>query len=122
MFIIEGEDERKSDHVITLTGEDVVIPQHVREDPVALREQDEHENEAQEGQEDMQPYQEIRRGQHVWGAGLSLGRHPYNPHAIDPVIHAESAAEAAEARSRVQTVYDQGTFCIHASNYSFIIS
>lgn len=47
---------------------------------------------------------DIARHQHVWGSGVSLGRHPYNPHAIDPVIHAQSAAEAAEARSRIQAI------------------
>ena len=120
MFIIQGQDERESDHaIITLSSGDVVIPQHVGE-AVVSREQDEHENEAQEREEDIVeddeigddviglPDQEIRRYQHVWGAGVSLGRHPHNPHATDPVIHAESAAEAAEARSRLHTVNDEG--------------
>ena len=98
-------------------GEDVATPsEDVRESDVS-HEQEEHENEAPEREDDILveneighdielPDQEIRRHQHAWGAGLSLGRHPYNPHAIDRVIHAESAAEAAEARSRLQTVHD----------------
>ena len=110
---LQGQDER---------GEDVVTAsEDVRESDVS-HEQEEHENEAPEREDDILGEneighdieladQEIRRHQHAWGAGLSLGRHPYNPHAIDPVIHAESAAEAAEARSRLQTVHDrvQGT-------------
>ena len=119
MFIIQGQDERESDHAITLSSGDVVIAQHVGE-AVVSREQDEHESEAQEREENIVeddeigddviglPDQEIRRYQHVWGAGVSLGRHPHNPHAIDPVIHAESAAEAAEARSRLHAVNDEG--------------
>ena len=42
-----------------------------------------------------------RPGQHFWGAGASLGRPEYNPHAIDPVVRAESPGEAAVSRSRM---------------------
>ena len=38
---------------------------------------------------------------HSWGAGVSLGRRDYNPHAIDPVVYANSPAEAAVSRSRL---------------------
>jgi hypothetical protein len=61
------------------------------------------------------PPQNIAQHQHVWGAGASLGRHPHNPHAIDPVIHAESAAQAAEARSRIRTVRHQGNNVVNNS-------
>jgi hypothetical protein len=88
-------------------GED--IPHERGEDIPHERGEDIPQQDEIEGGIDIAvPDQDIARHQHVWGAGLSLGRHPYNPHVIVPVIHSESAAEAAEARSRTQTVQHQG--------------
>lgn len=80
---------------------------------VSLQQQGRQRDQVEEEVEDIPHVDDVERGddiplrrqdatqrQHVWGAGVSLGRQPFNPHAINPVIHAESAAEAAEARLR----------------------
>jgi hypothetical protein len=126
---LQGQDDIESDPDITLPGPDLArhvwgagvsqggqrdeggenIPHEGGEDIPHERGEDIPQQDEIEGGIDIAvPDQDIARHQHVWGAGLSLGRHPYNPHVIVPVIHSESAAEAAEARSRTQTVQHQG--------------
>lgn len=63
----------------------------------------------QDADDDEQEVENVRddirwRG-NVGGSGMILGRHPHNPHAVDPVIHAESAAEAAEARAKIENIH-----------------
>ena len=90
-------------------GAGMSLQQDGQRDEILAGEEDVRQPDEVEGDDRIVlPDHHIAQPQHVWGAGASLGRHPHNPHAIDPVIHAESAAQAAEARSRIQTKHHQG--------------